>query len=403
MTKTIIEINEKIRKGEAVVVTAEEVIEVTEKKGLKEAAKEVDVVTTGTFGPMCSSGAFLNIGHAEPRIKLGGGKVYLNDVLIYAGLAAVDLFLGVTALPEDDPRNKLYPGEFSYGGGHVIEDLVAGKDIRLVATAYGTDCYPRKKLETLININDLNEAVLFNIRNAYQNYNVAVNLSDRTIYTYMGVLKPSLGNANYCSAGQLSPLLNDPYYKTIGIGTKIFLGGGIGYVAWQGTQHNPNALRGDNGVPRRPAGTLAVIGDLKQMKPEWLRGTSMLGYGCTTTVGIGVPIPILSEEVLRYTIVRDADIFAPIVDYSEIYPQRKPDILGEVSYAQLKSGKIEVHSKEVPTASLSSYPKAVEIASILKNWIQKGEFLLTEPVAPLPGVESGITFKNLKERPIEEA
>ncbi len=403
MTKTIIEINEKIRKGEAVVVTAEEVIEVTKKKGLKEAAKEVDVVTTGTFGPMCSSGAFLNIGHAEPRIKLGGGKVYLNDIPVYAGLAAVDIFLGVTAIPEDDPRNKLYPGEFSYGGGHVIEDLVAGKDIRLVATAYGTDCYPRKKLETLININDLNEAVLFNIRNAYQNYNVAVNLSDRTIYTYMGVLKPSLGNANYCSAGQLSPLLNDPYYKTIGIGTKIFLGGGIGYVAWQGTQHNPNALRGDNGVPRRPAGTLAVIGDLKQMKPEWLRGTSMLGYGCTTTVGIGVPIPILSEEVLRYTIVRDADIFAPIVDYSETYPQRKPDILGEVSYAQLKSGKIEVHSKEVPTASLSSYPKAVEIASILKNWIQKGEFLLTEPVAPLPGVESGITFKNLKERPIEEA
>jgi len=403
MTKTIIEINEKIRKGEAVVVTAEEVIEVTEKKGLKEAAKEVDVVTTGTFGPMCSSGAFLNIGHAEPRIKLGGGKVYLNDIPVYAGLAAVDIFLGVTAIPEDDPRNKLYPGEFSYGGGHVIEDLVAGKDIRLVATAYGTDCYPRKKLETLININDLNEAVLFNIRNVYQNYNVAVNLSDRTIYTYMGVLKPSLGNANYCSAGQLSPLLNDPYYKTIGIGTKIFLGGGIGYVAWQGTQHNPNALRGDNGVPKRPAGTLAVIGDLKQMKPEWLRGTSMLGYGCTTTVGIGVPIPILSEEVLRYTIVRDADIFAPIVDYSEAYPQRKPDILGEVSYVQLKCGRIEIRGKKVPTASLSSYPKAVEIASILKNWIQKGEFLLTEPVAPLPGVESGITFKNLKERPIEEA
>jgi len=403
MTKTIIEINEKIRKGEAVVVTAEEVIKVTEKKGLKEAAKEVDVVTTGTFGPMCSSGAFLNIGHAEPRIKLGGGKVYLNDIPVYAGLAAVDIFLGVTAIPEDDPRNKLYPGEFSYGGGHVIEDLVAGKDIRLVATAYGTDCYPKKKLETLININDLNEAVLFNIRNAYQNYNVAVNLSDRTIYTYMGVLKPSLGNANYCSAGQLSPLLNDPYYKTIGIGTKIFLGGGIGYVAWQGTQHNPNALRGDNGVPRRPAGTLAVIGDLKQMKPEWLRGTSMLGYGCTTTVGIGVPIPILSEEVLRYTIVRDADIFAPIVDYSETYPQRKPDILGEVSYVQLKCGRIEIRGKKVPTASLSSYPKAVEIAQILKEWIQRGEFLLSEPVAPIPGVESGITFKNLKERPIEEA
>ena len=401
MTKTITEINEKIHKGQAVVVTAEEIIDVVKEKGIEKAAKEVDVVTTGTFGPMCSSGAFINIGHAKPRIKLGGGKVYLNDVPVYAGLAAVDIFLGATALPEDDPRNRSHPGDFNYGGGHLIEDLVAGKDIRLVATAYGTDCYPRKKLETLINIKDLNEAVLFNIRNAYQNYNVAVNLSDKTIYTYMGVLKPGLGNANYCSAGQLSPLLNDPHYKTLGIGTKIFLGGGIGYIAWQGTQHNPTALRGDNGVPKRPAGTLAVIGDLKQMKPEWLLGTTMLGYGTTITVGIGVPIPILSEEILRYTAVRDDDIVAAIVDYSEAYPQVKPGALGEVDYTQLKSGKIKVQGKEVPTASLSSYSKAVEIANTLKKWLQKGEFLLTEPVAPIPGVESGIKFKNLVERPIE--
>ncbi len=402
MTKTIAEINEKIRKGEAVVMTAEEVIDVARQKGVRKAAQEIDVVTTGTFGPMCSSGAFLNFGHSKPRMKLGGGKVYLNDVPVYTGIAAVDVFLGVNALPDDDPRNKFYPGEFNYGGGYVIQELVAGKDIRLAATAYGTDCYPRKKLETLINIKDINEAILFNVRNAYQNYNVAVNLSDRIRYTYMGVLKPNLGNANYCSAGQLSPLLNDPYYRTIGVGTKIFLGGGIGYVAWHGTQHSPAALRGDNGVPRRGAGTLAVIGDLKQMKPEWLVGTSMLGYGCTLTVGIGVPIPILSEEILRYTAVGDADILAPVVDYSEAYPQREPDILGEVSYAELRSGRINVRKKEVPTSSLSSYPKAVEIASILKKSIETGKFLLTEPVAPLPGVDSGMSSKPLKERPIVE-
>ncbi len=402
MTKTIEEINEKIREGKAVVVTAEEIIGIAKEKGVKKAAEEVDVVTTGTFGPMCSSGAYFNIGHSKPRIKLGGGRAYLNDVLAYTGFAAIDLYIGANALPDDDPRNRIHPGEFNYGGGHVIEELVAGKDIRLVAIAYGTDCYPRKRLETWINIKDLNEAVLFNIRNAYQNYNVAVNLSDKTIYTYMGVLKPNLGNANYCSAGQLSPLLNDPYYKTIGIGTKIFLGGGIGFIAWQGTQHNPNVLRSEKGVPRRGAGTLAVIGDLKQMKPRWLIGTSMLGYGCTITVGIGIPIPILSEEILRYTTVSDDEIFAPVIDYSEAYPQMKPDILEEVSYAQLKSGEILVQGKQVPTASLSSYSRAVEIATILKEWILSGKFLLTEPVAPLPGVESGITVKPLKERPIEE-
>jgi len=402
MAKTIEEINEKIRQGKAVVVTAEEIIDLVKQKGLQKTAQEVDVVTTGTFGPMCSSGAFLNIGHSKPRMKLGGGRTYLNDVLAYTGLAATDIFIGANALPDDDPRNRVYPGEFNYGGGHVIEELVAGKDIRLVATAYGTDCYPRRRLETWINIKDLNETVLFNIRNAYQNYNVAVNLSERTLYTYMGILKPDLGNANYSSAGQLSPLLNDPYYKTIGIGTKIFLGGGIGFVAWHGTQHNPNVPRTGNGVPRGGAGTLAVIGDLKQMSPRWLVGTSMLGYGCNITVGIGVPIPILSEEILQYTTVSDADILAPVVDYSEAYPQMKPDVLGEVSYSQLKSGKITIQGKGVPTASLSSYPRAVEIATTLKEWILSGKFLLTEPVAPLPGVESGVTFKPLKERPIEE-
>ncbi len=402
MPKTIAEINEKVKRGKAVVVTAEEVIDIAREKGISKAAEEIDVVTTGTFSPMCSSGAFLNVGHSKPRIKLGGGKVYLNDVPVYAGLAAVDVFLGANALPDDDPRNKFYPGEFNYGGGHVIEELAAGKDVRLVATAYGTDCYPRKKLETWINLKDINNAILFNVRNACQNYEVGVNLSDRMIYTYMGVLKPKLGNANYCTAGQISPLLNDPYYRTIGIGTKVFLGGGVGYVAWHGTQHNPNVPRTDKGVPKEPAGTLALIGDLKQMRPEWLVGTSMLGYGCTLTVGIGIPIPILSEEILSYTLVSDSEIFAPIIDYSEAYPQMKSDILGEVSYAGLKSGYIEVQGKDVPTASLSSYPKALEIASILKEWIQGGKFLLTELVAPLPGAESGITLKLLRERPIVE-
>ncbi len=398
--KTIKEINEKIKKGEVVVVTAEEVIDLVGKKGAKKVAQEVDVVTTGTFGPMCSSGAYFNIGHSKPRIKLGGGTCKFNDVPAYCGFAAVDIYLGATTVPDDDPHNKVFPGEFKYGGGHVIQELVSGRDIRLEATAYGTDCYPRKKLETLINLKDLNEAVLFNIRNCYQNYNVAVNLSDKIIYTYMGVLKPKLGNANYCSAGQLSPLLKDPYYKTIGIGTKIFLGGGIGYVAWQGTQHNPTVKRKDNGVPAAPAGTIAVIGDLKQMKPDWLVGTSMLGYGVTLTVGIGVPIPILNEEIIKYAAIKDEEIYTQVVDYSTSYPQMIPGSLGEVNYAQLKSGKIAVQGKEAPTGNLSSYSKAREIAEELKSWIKKGDFLLTEPIASLPGAESGYTFKPLKERPI---
>ena len=400
MAKTIQEINEKIKKGKAVVYTAEEIIDVVKSKGAKKAAAEVDVVTTGTFAPMCSSGAYFNVGHSNPRIKLGGGTVTMNDVPVYTGFAAVDVFVGATGIPDDDPRNKIYPGKFPYGGAHLIEDLVAGEDVRLEARAYGTDCYPRRKLETWVRLEDMNEAVLFNIRNAYQNYNVAVNLSDRIIHTYMGVLHPKLRNATYCSAGQLSPLLNDPLYHTIGVGTRIFLGGGIGYVVDRGTQHNPDVPRTDQGVPRMGSGTLAVTGDLKQMSSRWLRGASFTGYGVTLAVGIGIPIPILNEEILNHTAVKDEDIVAQVVDYSEAYPNCVPGSLGEVSYAQLKSGSITVNDKKVPTAGLSSYARAREVSSILKDWIAAGSFQLSETVAPLPSVDSGVKFKLLPERPI---
>lgn len=387
VNKTYKEINEKIKQGKAVVVTAEEMIDIVERHGHVEAARRIDVVTTGTFAPMCSSGAFLNFGHTSPRIKVS--RVWLNDVPAYGGLAAVDCYIGATAIAEGDPLNSVYPGEFNYGGGHVIEDLVAGNVIRLRAEGYGTDCYPARKYEKNITINDLRNAILCNPRNAYQNYSCAVNMSDKTIYTYMGILRPRMANANYSTSGQLSPLFNDPYYMTIGIGTRIFLGGAQGYIAWHGTQHNPNAARGKNGVPKEGAGTIATIGNLKEMNPGWLVGASMLGYGVSLYVGIGIPIPILNEDMARYTSVKDEDIYTQIFDYSMDYP--KGGVLksiGEVSYKELHSGEITLHGNRVVTAPLSSYYKARDIAHILKEWIERGDFFLGEPQQNLPSVTS---------------
>jgi uncharacterized protein (DUF39 family) len=396
MAKTIAEINERIKSGKAVVVTGEEMVEVVRNDGAERAAEKVDVVTTGTFGPMCSSGAYFNFGHATPRIK--ASKVWLNDVEAYAGLAAVDAYVGATQLIEGDPANSRYPGDFVYGGGHVIHDLVARKQVHFRAEGYGTDCYPNKEVDTWITIDDLNEAVLFNPRNGYQNYAVSVNASEKRICTYMGQLKPKLGNAYYCSAGQLSPLLKDPYYRTLGLGTRIWLGGGEGYVVWQGTQHNPGVARDENGVPKSPAGTIAVMGDLKAMKPKWLAGVSFRGYGVSLAVGIGVAFPVLDAELARTTGLGDDELFAPIVEYSDCYPHNKPQPYGSVSYAQLKTGEMEVDGKKVPVSSLSSYPRAVEIATELKEKVQRGEFTLVEPVFTLPGPDSGIEFKPLPQR-----
>jgi len=383
ITKTVEEINRKIKQGKAVVITAAEMVDAVKRLGPEKAASEIDVVTTGTFSPMCSSGAFINFGHTKPTIK--AARVWLNGVPSYAGLAAVDTYIGATESTEDDPLNRVHPGQFKYGGGHVIHDLIAGKKVELKATAYGTDCYPKRQVKKKITIGDLPYAELLNPRNAYQNYNCAVNLSHKTIYTYMGVMKPNAGNANYATSGQLSPLFNDPYYQTMGLGTRIFIGGAKGHIIGPGTQHNPNVKRDKNGIPQSAAGTLMVKGNMKEMDPRWVVGISMLGYGCSLSVGIGVPIPILNAEIAAYTGISDEDIHTQIVDYGIAYPKGNAASLGRVSYAELKSGTIDFMGEKVPTVPISSYVRALEIANILKGWIEKGEFLLSQPVDMIPG------------------
>lgn len=370
VARTYEEINSKIKSGNAVVMTAEEVVDLVRKKGVEKATEQVDVVTTGTFGAMCSSGAFLNLGHADPPIRMT--NIRLNGVEAYGGLAAVDTYIGATSLI--DP-----PGA-GYGGAHVIEDLVAGKSIHLLATGPGTDCYVRKRIETDITLDDINEAYLYNPRNCYQNYGIATNTSDRTIYTYMGKLLPHMKNATYSSAGELSPLLNDPHLDTIGMGTRIFMAGGEGYVTWPGTQFKttPEEV---NGVPVAGARTLALTGDMKQMDPKFLRGLDITGYGISLAIGIGIPIPILNEDIMRRCAISNEEIFAEMVDYS--LPSGRT-CMQRYNYEQLRSGTIEYEGRKIRTSSMSSLSGARKVADTLRDWIEHGEFLLNEPCLSFP-------------------
>ena len=384
--KSYEQINRKIEAGKAVVLTAEEIIDYVERKGVEAAAEEVDVVTTATFGPMCSSGCFLNFGHSTPKMRIS--EAWIDDVPVYCGIAAVDVFLGATQLRQGDPANLYYPGEFRYGGGHVIEKLVAGQRVQLFGLSYGTDDYPRREIRTWLTIDDLNQAVMVNPRNCYQNYNAAVNRSDRPIYTYLGLLKPEMQNLSYCSAGQLSPLLNDPLYETIGVGTRVWLAGAQGHVYAEGTQHSPTCDRGPNQVPTEGAGTLALTGNMKEMKPEFVRGISLIGYGVSLSVGVGIPIPILNPAILARTTVRDEEILAPVIDYAVDYPQKTGKVVCRLSYAELKKGEVTIRGKQVPTGSMSSYSKALEIAHLLKDEIKRGDFLVSRPLRPLPREQS---------------
>jgi len=376
--RTIDEINEKIASGDAVVVTAEEMIQVVEQNGVETAAHEVDVVTTGTFGAMCSSGAFFNFGHADPPTKLN--KVFLNDVEAYHGNAAVDCYIGVTQMSRTRP--------FEYGGGHVIEDLLKGKTIHLEATFTPTDCYPGQLIDTELTLEDVNQAILCNPRNAYQRYVCATNSStDRTLYTYMGKLLPNFQNAIYSGSGCLSPLDNDPLYQTIGLGTRIFLGGGIGYIIGEGTQHNPT----------QRLGTIMVKGDLKQMNAKYLQGATFTKYGTSMYVGLGIPIPILNIDLARTTGMSDEEITTNVADYGQ--PRNKPT-LREVTYAELKSGEIEINGRSVKTSSIASLKDAREIAAELQQWIEQGKFFLTNYVERLPRERVFKPMKLTKKEPL---
>jgi uncharacterized protein (DUF39 family)/CBS domain-containing protein len=359
------------------VLTASEVKDLVENNGVEVAFDEVDVVTTGTFGAMCSSGAIINIGHADPPIKIQ--DAWINDVPICHPGAAVDLYIGATIMSETQP--------FGYGGGHLIEDLIRGEEVELRARAYGTDCYPRTRLDTTITKEDLNQFYLLNFRNCYQRYSCAVNSRNEVIYTYMGKLLPRYGNASYSGAGELNPLMNDPDYETIGLGTRIFLGGGQGYIIGEGTQHNPK-----NGL-----GTIMVKGDAKEMDPEYIQGASFTGYGTTLYVGVGIPIPILNEGIVEKVAIRDEDILTEIVDYGT--PRRDRPVLGKVSYADLHSGKITIEDRDVKVSSLSSLKKAHAISAELKQWIEAGEFYLTEPIKNLP-VDTAFNPLKLKKVPV---
>ena len=360
--KTIHEINSRIRDGSVNVVTAEEMVHIVGELGAEGAAKEVDVVTTGTFGAMCSSGVWLNFGHSEPPIKMQ--KVFLNDVEAYTGVAAVDAFIGATQISETLGMD--------YGGAHVIEDLIRGKSVHLHATSHGTDCYPRKVLDTTLTLEDMNQAVMMNPRNAYQKYNAATNGTKSTIHTYMGSLLPSYGNITYSGAGVLSPLSNDPDYMTIGTGTRIFLGGTQGYITGEGTQHSSGG----------GFGTMMVQGDLKNMSPDYIRAANFTGYGTSLYIGMGVPIPILNEQIAQATAVTDADITTNILDYG--IPSRDRSAVRQATYEELRSGYVDIDGREVPTSSMSSFKKSRMIASELKDWISRGDFFVSMPVERLP-------------------
>ncbi len=375
--RTVEQINQKIKDGTVTVLTASEMVRLVKEKGAAAAAREVDVVTSGVFGPVCSSGLFISYRQPRPRIK--AYRAWLNGVPVACGLGHSELLVASAEPWEGDPLNRVYPGEFKYGGGHVIQDLAAGEEVALKVEGYGTACHPRQTLERVITLDDVASAMLICPCAAMEPRPCAVNVSDNTIYTFLGALRPRLGNACYSSSGELGPLNKDPKMRTIGPGTKILLGGAEGVVTGPGLRNDPFVERTEDGVALDPDRSLMLVGDLKKMSPKWVVGISLQGYGCALAVGIGVPIPILDEDMAASAGQSDEDIRLRVVDFANDFPANSRRDLGVVTMAQLIEGTIEVMGKKIPAVPITSRSRSEEICRNLKERIASGSFLLGWP------------------------
>jgi uncharacterized protein (DUF39 family) len=206
----------------------------------------------------------------------------------------------------------------------------------------------------------------------------------------MGTLLPNLRNATYSTSGELSPLLNDPEFRTIGLGTRIFLGGTQGFVVWPGTQFNTSKPKNEFGIPVSNAATIAVMGNLKEMSSEYLQAAYYDKYGVSLFVGIGIPIPILDAEMAQRVSINNGQIETSVLDYGNVGTPK----LGQVTYRELQSGTIKIAGKKIRTAPVSSLSKARKIANELKKWLQNGDFEINKPVQMFP---KNTTLQALKE------
>jgi len=366
--KSIEEINKKIKAHKAVVLTASEAKLMAEEEGSKCLSEKVDVVTTATYSPMCSSGVFINTGHTDPHMKMQ--EVFLDDVQAYGGIATADFYLGATQESFSDK---------TYGGAHVINKLVKGEKVKFVADGTQTDCYPKSHFSKELTIDDLNQVYFYNPRNCYQNYAAACNSSEREFKTYMGSLLPHCGSINFAGSGEISPLMNDPYLQTIGIGTRIFFCGGEGFISWEGTQYNSQVKRDlKTHLPNSPSATLAITADLRQVSPEFIAPLYISGYGVSMYISIGVAIPVINNDMAHALCIRNKDIITQVHDYAT------GKSYGTVNFEQLHTNTVQLGNKRPVVRTMSRIRDAYKITQILKKRIQEGQFELTNPVKQLP-------------------
>ena len=308
--KSVEEINDKIEKEEAIIVTAQE-FKAKIRKNEVVKAKDVDVVTTATCALMSGTAAILSIPVAERGAFETAHKIWLNGVPAYPGpcpnerLGIVDVVVYGTAHSISQPRR--------YGGGHLFRELVEGKEVEVKVENNSGKMFMNR-----IRINDLKTARMFTTRSAFKNYMAFLNSKEDEVESIFSVtkLKGPYKEISVSGCGEINPIENDPKLRTIGVGTKVLLNGAPGHIIGEGT-------RSSEGKPN-----LSIVADMFEMDPMFMGGfKTSKGPECITSVAI--PIPVLDEEVLSNLKIMDENIELPIADIHDRIP------FAESNYAEV--------------------------------------------------------------------
>jgi len=307
--RTYSEINRKISKDKAVVLTVQELIEKI-RDGENVSFDDVDVITTATKALMSGIAGIFSFRLTPPKKIRKFIKVSLNGIAAFPGPCPNE-FLGIVDL-------ILYGTNHSttienYSGGMLFRDLVEGKTIKVCAEGENGEL-----LERELTLDDMQFARMMGTRQAIKNYFAMVNPSPDPVETIFSVL-PLAGDKKqltFSGCGAMNPFQNDPDADVLGVGTKILVNGSEGYIFGPGT-------RNDKLKPN-----MQTIADFKGMKPEYM-GAFETSYGLENICSIAVPIPILNEKVFKQLLKSDSEV--PLVILNVVGRNK----MGQISYGDV--------------------------------------------------------------------
>jgi len=310
-TKTIADINMRLQRGEAVVLTAQE-FKANVRRGKVYTLDDVDIVTTATHGIMSGTAAAFTVPVADRGVFGRARAAWLNGVPGAPGptpnerLGYVDLIVYGTTGSRDRPH--------TYGGGHLFRDLVERRPVTIeVLTDSG------KTVSRQVTLDDLTFARMYNTRNCFKSYMAFGNFRGgspvRTIFSYRP-MTPDTG-ITVIGAGEINPLQNDPSMRTIGIGTLAMVNNAPGIVVGGGTLSSPE----------RP--NLSIVADMFAMEARYMGGVAT-SEGVEVLNAVSIPIPVLNEDILADLAgALDETLKLPVADVHDRVP------FSEITYAEV--------------------------------------------------------------------